>query len=569
MPPLDLLLLETAVWGGLCAGVLALWRVRLLRGVVIVQAVMVAGAAVSMLVDLLETGRQSIGGMSRGWWLHGPGWELPNRGVVQLGTPVILIGLSLAVLLSALSRGEKSAGRNDAGRFCLFQASLLFTLLADPTLKVAFLMLMTACCLFWAVSESDAVENAVAARRRFLFRFAAQGLLLLGYLDGGAAAEAAEWLLPAGLLAHVACPFFGRTRDGAAPSESRLLDRLLVTPAVLMLTPESSRMSGQHTVLLLGGAYLALMAAFSVGRAVRGQESGSQESEATRHTSPLTTHHLGLESLSLSLTGMMLAALATGHRLGAQAALLLFVSSAVVLPILAARVAAPLRWAAALVLGTGIGGTGLGAAALAQSFGPPWVDEAAIAVTACVLAGAGLLLVTFRLGQWLKGPPSLSAPDTLPVARKAKRLDAGIASLLLLAPLAFGLHGLSPWDYQGVCRVPAALPVAVCAGATLLVMAAGVVVGTATAETLGAQQPGLGPGGLLVLLTGLPLRAAAQICRFLEWLIVRSFWDAPRQLPRLLRWLGEPLQSQSARTSALVVLAATAILLGAILGLGN
>ncbi|MFQ5732662.1 MAG: hypothetical protein ACE5KM_12005 [Planctomycetaceae bacterium] len=560
---LDLVLLEAAVWGGACAGLAAFWRMRLLRRAAIVQASILAALATVVLVGSLSAGG-TVAHVPLGTWLGFRSSKTPLLELAHCIGPteaVLLLGVSLAVLLTAGACRARGDGRDDVGRFCLFQAGLQFVLFGDPVIKIAFLALMSAACLFWGNAESDAAEVGVTARRRFLFRLAAHGLLVLAWVGAGDALrwgndslrEAADWLLPLGVLAHVlAYPFFGSVGDVEGRSESVMLDRVLLTPAVLLLVP-ASWLAGVHPVMLLSGAYVALMA----GVTAAGRWSSRPE------------------GIMLAAAGMMLAAVAVGSDLALQAAALLFVASAVTTPILAAAGGvAGLRWGAALPLGTGIGGAALGIAALVRLWKEaPGIDDAIVPFLALVLIGAAQLLVAFGLGRRMRVAERYRERKPIDVSPSPESSPwfavAATVSLVLLAAVAFALHGVSIRDGQRRFAIPEFLPVLSCGLLGTVAIAIGWMIPASkpAAESRGRKGPEL--ADLFVLMVVLPLRAGAQLCRLFEWFIIERLWELPRQVPRLLRHLGEPLQSQSARTSVLTILLATGALLGVILGLGN
>jgi hypothetical protein len=71
---------------------------------------------------------------------------------------------------------------------------------------------------------------------------------------------------------------------------------------------------------------------------------------------------------------------------------------------------------------------------------------------------------------------------------------------------------------------------------------------------------------VFLLAVVLPLRAAAQLCRFFEWFIIERLWELPRRATEWLGGLGEPLQGGTVRLSVAAILLATAALLGVIVG---
>jgi len=635
-------LTEVVIWGGLSAGLIALWRPRALRTAVGLQGGLLAAVSLVLLPCFLTVPEPWR--LTRGAWFvldADPTNALLLQHHFDAAAILFLLAVSLSSCLlcsvrrpneqTPVVRGSSdpahpptTAGKSDGSQwvdltvgtmersgdhpttvqneqtgrspaadvwaFAVFQAAVQFVLNGDLAVQIALLTLTSVCCLFWSVSiENQSTRALLNSRRRFLFQFAADGLLLVGAMlivspavtagqqeaaaFDGPAETAVGLLFVCGAFGWLfAFPFFETESQADEADSVGTIQYAVVGPVVLLLLLRAGTFYDSSpstaSLLLSAGTGLALCAGL-----VAAARAGAQQ-----------------PAVSLALSGMMLAGVGTGTATGTQGAVLLFLSLAVLVAIRTTHRNGRATAISRGLLLLGLTGQGLILSGMATG------DSG---TTVMLLLGTAQGLIAFALGRQRPvensegGSPGrvLTAVGTVLLVGLVIVLHARPTALSSLDALCAGLP--TPHNQSVLSSaVPSGLALILQTEFLLLMLvgAIGFVVGrmmrtpAVPTDSLPQQSAGRAPrfqnlrefarGGffladLLLLSVILPLRGLAQLCRLVEWIVIERLWELPRYAVELLGRLGAPFQPQTVRFSLLAILLATAALLGVIVGLGS
>ncbi len=550
-------LLSIAVWGGLCAGVLAIWRAPWLRTIVVVQAVVIG--LLTAVLSVWTTGFAYTATVMWGRWLtvrdHSAA-AVSIKQVFDRPVFVFLLAVSVVVAVLATRRDSRASSPHDFRRglfwFLSYQAALQFVLSADLVLQLACWQLLSMAILLGVVGDPSVMPDArTTARRTFLFRLTADAVILIALVIGVNHA-AFGLLLFFGVMGRCCpFPFLSRDRFAGIPRDVMLMDRLIVSPLsllllircnVLVVLPESLRV-----VMVLGSAALAFTAALTAMLRTDGQQR--------------------IAVVSLSLTALMLAGAMSGVAEGIGAAVAMFLAHAVLLTVAesAGTSSSKTSTAAGILLGCGAVGQGLLLSALLQVAEQ---KQQMLWWTALLLCGIAHLSTAFAIGHWLRNRLAATASGSVEEERRS------VIGKTLPGLLVSGLVSLVAWQCwqtEAMMSDLFAFLLAVLSG--LIGMTGGWIVARPVATDSPSRITALVGDGwrldrLFLRFCIAPLLFLAALCRFAEWFIIEGLWSAPALLPRFLQRVEVSLQTHSLRRSVCAVLLA-AVLLCAVIAVGN